>query len=106
MQIQANSCESTLKRTLTDDDAAMDTQSSENFISPNKRSNNINVSSDIDNSSMIPTAVLSREFLLNSPIPDRPSRACLVKVSVCIEYYYKNQMLSVLNTFFFYPLDL
>lgn len=80
VQSHASSCEPKFKRTLTDDDP-MDTHASENIISPNKRSNNIKMSSETENTSMIPTAVLSREFLLNSPIPDRPSRACLVKVN-------------------------
>lgn len=85
-QLSSTNGESTLKRTLSDDDA-MDVQTSDDNMLPNKRLN-VKLSSDADTNGSIPTAVLSREFLLNSPIPERPSRACLVKVRpITIKYF-------------------
>lgn len=46
-------------------------------------------------SAAAPTALLSAEYLLNSPLRDRPGRACLAKVYADIDDYPLNTLLEV-----------
>lgn len=91
MELSSTNGETTLKRTRSDDDA-MDIQTSDDNTMPNKRSNVKLSSNDNTPNGVIPSTVLSREFLLNSPIPERPSRACLVKVRSIIALIFSNKL--------------
>lgn len=46
---------------------------------------------------VIGTGVLSPEYLLNSPIPDRPSKSCMVKVYDDFEKYKLNTLVDVIG---------
>lgn len=91
------------KRSHESDDAeataeAMDTGAAALSAVPKKS----NTASDADgnrpaggSSAAPPTALLSAEYLLNSPLRDRPGRACLAKVYTDIDDYPLNTLLEV-----------
>lgn len=64
-----------LKRSLEEDDEAMDVEDS----------GNVTKKLTVDSSHTGTTSnqnVLSEEYLLNLPIPERPGKACMIKVSI------------------------
>ncbi|KAH8263240.1 hypothetical protein KR044_006435 [Drosophila immigrans] len=50
--------------------------------------------SSIDNACEKPTAKLGAEYLLNSPLPDRPSMACMIKVYEDFDKYTLNSLMD------------
>lgn len=60
-----------LKRPLEEDDEAMDVDDS----------GSVTKKLTVEKPGTTDRNVLSEEYLLNSPIPDRPGKACMIKVS-------------------------
>uniref|UniRef100_A0A182W2F8 Mini-chromosome maintenance complex-binding protein n=1 Tax=Anopheles minimus TaxID=112268 RepID=A0A182W2F8_9DIPT len=96
---------STVKRTLDDEDMEVDvmtatTQGSTDEIIPNtiangtkKRAANDGPETTIASN----TAVLSADYLLNSPIADRPGKACLVKLYSNYDDWTLNTVIEVVG---------
>lgn len=71
-----------------DEDDAMETE--QNDEPPQKK-----IDSGLSTGALV-GSTLSAEFLLNSPLPDRPSKACIVKVSLT-----RNQLKQLIFWTFF-----
>lgn len=71
-----NNLNNSLKRSLEEDDEAMDVDDSGNVTKK------LTVDSSHTETTTADKNVLSEEYLLNSPIADRPGKACMIKVSI------------------------
>lgn len=82
------------KRSTTDDVEMVD-------LDQNSSGNNINkrqcTKSDNFSQAKDRTSTLSREYLLNSPIPDRPSKACMIKLYTDFENHTLNSIIDVIG---------
>lgn len=80
------------KRTLGD---SSDTMETEDCLEPDTKKRDTKDTPVEANAKPTPSSVLSAQYILNSPIPDRPGKACMAKVYDGFDQYSLNEIVEV-----------
>lgn len=86
-----------VKRSIEDDEMDVDQHVNVSFDPTDPTVKRIKTSAEKTGASGAANGILSAEYLLNSPIQDRPSRACMVKVYEDFDRHKLNTLVDVIG---------
>lgn len=99
----SSSCNGAKKRSATDENEAMETDcvnenpNEQTASNDNKKRQKVEETNNEQSCSKTKTAVLGKEYLLNSPIPERPGKACMIKIYKDFDSYSLNSIVDVVG---------